>query len=203
MTDPIQQQRISARTNQILDAAAAVFAAKGFHATTTRDIARQAGIAEGTIYTYFATKTAILMGIFERMKAAAMQEALPPPGAPGDIGALLRAMLQPLMTLKSDNFSLFRIVVSEMLVNEELRALYYAQVLAPTLALGEEYLIGHAAARGLGPTAARLTMRAISGMVMGLMLEHAMGDETLAAHWDELPDVVVDLIVNGLKPSDQ
>jgi hypothetical protein len=112
-------------------------------------------------------------------------------------------MLHPLMTLKADNFSLFRIVISEMLVNAELRDLYYAQILAPTLALGEEYLARHAAARGLSPTAARLTMRAISGMIMGLMLEHAMGDDTLAAHWEELPDVVVDLIVNGLKPSSQ
>ena len=47
----------------------------------------------------------------------------------------------------------------------------------------------------------RMKRRAISGMVMGLMLEHAMGDETLAAHWEELPDVVVNLIVNGLRSS--
>ncbi|MFL7790868.1 MAG: helix-turn-helix domain-containing protein, partial [Anaerolineae bacterium] len=51
--DPIRQQLIEARRNQILDAAAAVFAEKGFHRTTTKEIASRAGIAEGTIYNYF------------------------------------------------------------------------------------------------------------------------------------------------------
>ncbi|HEY1012208.1 MAG TPA: helix-turn-helix domain-containing protein, partial [Herpetosiphonaceae bacterium] len=62
MTDPIQQARIAARRRQILDAAAAVFAQKGFHAATIRDIARHAGIAEGTIYTYFEHNAAVLLG---------------------------------------------------------------------------------------------------------------------------------------------
>jgi AcrR family transcriptional regulator len=198
MTDPIQQQRIAARTNQILDAAAAVFAEKGFHATTTRDIARRAGIAEGTIYTYFATKTAILMGIFERMKAAVLANGLPPAAADGDMPTIIRAMLQhPWMDLKTDNFALFRIVLSEMMVNEELRGLYYAQILEPTLTLAETMLADHAARRGLSPTALRLTIRAVAGMIMGLMLEHIMGDSTLADHWDDVPDIAADLIING------
>jgi AcrR family transcriptional regulator len=45
MTDPndaIQQQLITARRNQILDAATKVFAEKGFHRATIRDVAQQA-----------------------------------------------------------------------------------------------------------------------------------------------------------------
>lgn len=203
MTDPIQQQRIAARTNQILDAAAAVFAEKGFHATTTRDIARRAGIAEGTIYTYFTTKTAILMGIFERMKAAVLADGLPPP-ADSDMPTIIRTMLQhPWMELKTDNFALFRIVISEMLVNEELRGLYYDQILEPTLTLAETMLADHAARRGLSPIALKLTIRAVAGMIMGLMLEHIMGDSTLAEHWDAVPDIAADLIINGFSATSQ
>ena len=44
------------RRTQILEAAAAVFAEKGFHKATTKEIARVAGISEGTIYNYFAQK---------------------------------------------------------------------------------------------------------------------------------------------------
>src|SRR6266496_2410978 len=44
--DPIQELLISARRNQILDAATTVFAEKGFHRATIKEIARQAGIAE-------------------------------------------------------------------------------------------------------------------------------------------------------------
>ena len=43
-----------------------------------------------------------------------------------------------------------------------------------------------------------MTLRAISGMVLGLVLEHIMGDKTLEAKWDELPDFLTDMILDGL-----
>ena len=41
-------------------------------------------------------------------------------------------------------------------------------------------------------------MRAIAGMVLGLILEYIMGDKTLEAHWDELPDVLTNMLLDGL-----
>jgi AcrR family transcriptional regulator len=134
MTDPIQQQLIVARKNQILDAAAAVFAEKGFHPTTTRDIAKQAGISEGTIYNYFVNKTALLLGIFERMKESAIQEAIPEALEAPDFPTFLHMYLyHPLLALQKDNFALFRIIISETMVNKEFRTLYNQQIFQPTL----------------------------------------------------------------------
>lgn len=198
--DPIQTQLIAARRNQILDAAAKVFAEKGFHPTTIKDIATEAGIAHGTIYTYFENKTALLLGIFDRMKATIIQENTPPALDTIDLRTFIRTFIYlPLMGLKKDNFALFRIIVSEMMVNEELRTLYYKQILEPTLLLAEPYFQEQAAKRGLNPAGARLTIRAISGMVMGLTIEYIMGDSTLAAQWEELPDFLTDLILHGLQ----
>src|SRR5947209_20545439 len=67
MKDSIQEQLIAARRNQILDAATKVFAKKGFHPTTIKDIAKEAGIADGTIYNYFENKMSLMLGIFDRM----------------------------------------------------------------------------------------------------------------------------------------
>ena len=44
--DPIQELVTAARRKQILDAATQVFAEKGFHRATIKDIARVAGIAD-------------------------------------------------------------------------------------------------------------------------------------------------------------
>src|SRR5437773_7869061 len=67
MKDSIQEQLIAARRNQILDAATKVFGEKGFHQATIKDIAREAGIADGTIYNYFENKMALMLGILDRL----------------------------------------------------------------------------------------------------------------------------------------
>lgn len=199
MKEANQEQRVATRRTQILEAATAVFVQKGFHSTTIKDVARAAGVADGTIYLYFANKPALLLGIFERMRASVVAEAVPPALDEHDIRLFLRTLLHhSLMVFKGDNFALFRIVVSEMMVNDDLRELYRQQILEPTLALAETYFQAYATKRGLRPDQAKLTIRAISGMVLGLMLHHVIGDPTVAAHWDELPDFLTELLVQGL-----
>jgi len=58
-----------ARRNAILRAAEEAFAEKGFHATSMAVIARRAGFAAGTIYLYFADKSALYGSIIlEKMR---------------------------------------------------------------------------------------------------------------------------------------
>ena len=49
----------------ITEAAVEVFAEKGFHQARVSDIARRAGVADGTIYLYFKNKEDLLLSIFE------------------------------------------------------------------------------------------------------------------------------------------
>src|SRR5438034_1122637 len=49
-------RRKKARPAEILDAAVAEFAEKGFAAARMDDIARRAGVTKGTIYLYFKSK---------------------------------------------------------------------------------------------------------------------------------------------------
>ena len=75
---------------RIVRAALGLFQTKGFEATTTREIARKAGIAEGTVFNYFKTKEDIALHFFEqevdhaiaavrenpRMRRASLEEKL-------------------------------------------------------------------------------------------------------------------------------
>src|SRR3954469_9287303 len=90
MKESIQDQLIEARRNQILDAATTVFAEKGFHRTTIRDIARVAGIADGTIYNYFENKTALLLGILDRLNESDRRDADLSQAVGTDIRAFMR-----------------------------------------------------------------------------------------------------------------
>lgn len=63
----VPQQARSRRTRErVLGAAMACFEAHGFDDTTTAMIAREAGIAVGTLYGYFRDKREILLEILER-----------------------------------------------------------------------------------------------------------------------------------------
>lgn len=52
--------------DRVLDAAAALFRARGFAATTVREIAAAAGILPGSLHYRFATKEALLIALMER-----------------------------------------------------------------------------------------------------------------------------------------
>ncbi len=65
------------REAEILDAAQALFAEKGFEAASVAEIARRADVAEGTLYLYAATKRDLLSRVVERWYAGLI-EALKP-----------------------------------------------------------------------------------------------------------------------------
>ncbi|MGH7390277.1 MAG: TetR/AcrR family transcriptional regulator [Candidatus Rokuibacteriota bacterium] len=57
------------KPQQIVDAAIRVFARTGYYNSRVSDIAREAGIASGTIYLYFKTKDEILVTLFREKMA--------------------------------------------------------------------------------------------------------------------------------------
>lgn len=50
--------------SKILDAATRVFAREGFHNAKIEDVAKEAGVAHGTVYLYFGGKDDLLISIF-------------------------------------------------------------------------------------------------------------------------------------------
>ena len=64
MTSPPSGDARATRRRAILDSAIRTFAARGFAASRTRDIAAGAGVAEGTIYLYFEGKEDLLLTAF-------------------------------------------------------------------------------------------------------------------------------------------
>jgi len=59
-------QNKAAIRKRIVTSALSLFQTKGFDATTTKAIARKAGIAEGTVFNYFRTKEDIALHFFEQ-----------------------------------------------------------------------------------------------------------------------------------------
>ncbi len=196
--DPIQEMLIAARRNQILDAATKVFAEKGFHRATIKDIARVAGIADGTIYTYFASKTDVLLAILNRLNETTEREQQFAEGSEQDIRLFFLTYLRQRMALLWPNAEVFRAVLPEMLVNSELRDLYYQQVLVPTFAIGEQFFQSLIESGEFRKIDISLTIRTIASTTLGLLVLQLLGDQEVAQRWEELPEVLTTLIFDGL-----
>ena len=113
--DPIQTMLVAARRTQILDAAITVFSEKGFHRATIKEIARVAGIADGTIYTYFASKDEVLLAVLDRLNETTARRQQFVLGDEQDLKAFFRAYLQQRMALLWPNAEVFRAVLPELL----------------------------------------------------------------------------------------
>jgi AcrR family transcriptional regulator len=100
--------RVSAETKaatreRILDAAGRLFAEQGFGATTTRDIARAADIASGTLFNYFPTKEAIVAALADEAAGRALVVAsgkVAGEALEEDLFALITAGLRQLAELR-------------------------------------------------------------------------------------------------------
>jgi AcrR family transcriptional regulator len=88
---PAARRREPARKRErLLAAARSLFAERGYAATTTAQLARAAGVAEGTVFHHFASKRALLeavaseygRGLAERMFDGAPATASEPAAAP-------------------------------------------------------------------------------------------------------------------------
>lgn len=60
MADTAEQSRAEATRARLLDAAVTAFAEKGFHGTTTRDIAAAAGLSSAALYVHHKSKEELL-----------------------------------------------------------------------------------------------------------------------------------------------
>jgi AcrR family transcriptional regulator len=200
--DPIREQLIEARRNQILDAAASVFAEKGFHRTTTKEIASAAGVSEGTIYNYFAHKADLLIGIMARLAELQQLSEELTDGLQADVKDFFTAILRQRLGRIPQSQEMLQAVLPEVLVNPELHERFYQQFVLQLTTLLEQYVETRIKLGHMRPVDVPLTVRAIQGMFVGSFVLRVLGDETLLSRWEDLPEVVAGLIFDGVRPKD-
>jgi AcrR family transcriptional regulator len=63
----VSAEHLTARRQQILDAARACFLRSGFHQTSMQDVIREANLSVGAVYRYFPSKTDLITAIAEQV----------------------------------------------------------------------------------------------------------------------------------------
>lgn len=149
-TPPKRRRRKHARPQEILDAALAAFAEKGFNAARMEDIAARAGVSKGTVYLYFESKQDMFRALVREGMAANLQSAGAMAARHADHSAdLLRLFLTTTVgaILNSPLSAVPKIIISETGNFPEIAEFYRREVIDVGLGLLAQ-IIERGVARG-------------------------------------------------------
>ncbi|HEY5670118.1 MAG TPA: TetR/AcrR family transcriptional regulator [Anaerolineales bacterium] len=195
-----RQRRVAARRAEILNAATHLFAEKGFHRTTTRDIAAAADVSEGTLYNYFENKDDILFGIMSRLTESQDLNTSLAQALPDDARGFLYDTLIQRKQFVDQNSDMLQSVLSEILVNPELRQRYYRELILPSIELLEAHLQVRQDQGQIRPLNIPMSVRFLVALTNGLFFLDVLGDPLVQSQWDELSQLITSIFFDGVDP---
>jgi AcrR family transcriptional regulator len=187
------------RRRRILDAAATVFARRGYHQAKTREIAREAGVAEGTIYNYFPSKRDLLLAIIDQVVTESIPMMCQDQDC-ADLPTILSCFLADRLAMLERNSQLLKAVVPEMINDADLREGYLQQVavhLVNALVPVHQRALTLARTRPFNP---RVLLPALAGATIAAFVFNEMAAFPMgkAATRQELTEELVHLFLGGL-----
>jgi AcrR family transcriptional regulator len=182
---------------QIMDAAALLFAEKGYSASTTKDIALAADIGESTLYGYFPSKREVLVAILAE-KAQQVDAAFSETLGLSDREALIRLADTTMSTVLS-NVAYSRALIGEAWVNDDvLRDYVIARTARITKYLKERIRSGVSSGR-FRPIDPEMGARVVVGAFIGALLPVLRGVEPPPSPDARraLAEAIVSLLLDG------
>lgn len=195
-----KRRRAGDKRDRILDAAVKVFARTGFHATRVSEVAKAAGVADGTIYLYFKSKEELLVSLFEdrveKLLAHMTAELPKEPNAP----ARLRSIIDMQLGLLEGERELAEVITVILRQSTRLmKELAAPHFLAYLDAIAKVIAEGQAAGDFRRDVSPHIAARAIFGALDGITLTWALGRAEQGA-LARAAGQLADILLRGLSP---
>src|SRR5882724_5813151 len=195
-----KRKRASDKRDRILAAAVKVFAKSGFHGTRVSEVAKAAGVADGTIYLYFRSKDELLVSLFEdrveKLLVYMTSELANLPDAP----TKLRRVIELQLGLLEGERDLAEVITVIIRQSSKLIKEYAAPKFGAYLdAIAHVVTEGQASGEFRRDVSPHLVARATFGALDGIALLWALGraeQGALARSARQLADV----LLRGLEP---
>ena len=198
MGRPKREEHRLARRQAILEAAMKLFTQRGYAAATIRGIAREAAIAQGTIYLYFPSKRDILLALYRSMVLESMEEILARPEQEDD-EAFLTTLLTDRIRRFRQNPRAVRFAFTELPFHKGLREKFYREIALEQVNRLRSFLHDRITRGKFRPLRTEVAARAFQGMyVMFALAEIVHGDAEVGRLTpEEIADEVVQLFLHG------
>jgi len=199
------RDRMSApeRRQLIIQAALTLFSQKGFRGTTTREIARAAGVSEATIFKHFATKEALYSAIIDtKARAEEVLVAAGEAAAARDDAAVLTAVATTIFSRVEKDPAFMRLLLYSALEGHALSEMFFATQVRRTHGFLADYIASRIQEGGFRPVDPLLAARGFIGTAVHYLLIHELFGVPRPAHLGsgEVIALYVEIFLRGLRP---
>lgn len=186
------------RQASLIRAAASLFAAKGFEGTTTKEIAKAAGVSEALLFKYFPTKRALYAAILaEKAQYSSLREAVEEAARKQDDRQLF-TLLAGYRIRKGADPTLLRLLLFSALEGHEMSDMFFQQQYRVFYDLLAGYIGRRIKDGAFRPVDPLLTARAFFGVIVHHRLLHDIfGLPMHRTHEDTVAEYV-SLFLGGL-----
>jgi AcrR family transcriptional regulator len=188
-------------SKRILQAARKLFARKGYDATTTKDLAHVAGVAEGTVFRHFPNKKAILIEVATEGWIEILTDLLTELSEMGSYKAVAQVMRRRMLNLR-ENGDMLRVCFIEAQFHPELRDRIQSEVIAKMTDVAEAFFetaMDKGVYRRMNP---RLVAQVFLGMfaVAGFSYDTLMAPGASPHAMQDMAEGLADIFLNGVLP---
>lgn len=127
----LDDAKMPAGKKKVLKTALKLFSSNGFHATTTAQIAKRAGVSEGTIYKYFSSKDDLLAKLLRPVIAEIKGNFFGQLSGFANLEQLVEFVVNNRLQFIAANFDFVRLIAQEALTGNLPPELYSGMVTGP------------------------------------------------------------------------
>lgn len=200
---PVSSPSTEAETQaRILKAARKLFARRGYDGTTTRDLAHEAGVAEGTIFRHFENKKAILVEVATEGWVEILTDLLTELSEMANYKAIAQVMRKRMLNLHQ-NADLLRVCFMEAQFHPDLREQIQSEVIIKMTDVAEAFFetaMDQGIYRRMNP---RIVAQIFLGMftIAGFSRDTIMPGDSSPQAMLEMAEGMADIFLNGVLTS--
>ncbi|AFY68109.1 TetR/AcrR family transcriptional regulator [Geitlerinema sp. PCC 7407] len=189
---------------RILQAAQRLFARRGYDGTTTRDLAQEAGVAEGTLFRHFANKKAILVEVATQGWVELLTDLLTELSEMGSYKAVAQVMRRRMLNFHK-NADMMRVCFMEAQFHTDLRERIQQEVVDKMMDVAEAFFqtaMDRGVYRRMDP---KVIARVFLGMfaIAGFSQETIMEPDASPAAIQAMAEGLADIFLNGVLANNQ
>lgn len=189
---------------KILQAALQLFARQGYDGTTTKDLAKVAGVAEGTLFRHFANKKALLIEIATTGWVDILTDLLTELSEMGSYKAVSQVMRRRMLNMRK-NSDLMRVCFIEAQYHPDLKESIQAEVIGKMTDVAEAFFetaMEKGIYRKMDP---KIVAKVFLGIfaIAGFSEQTILDPEASPQAMQEMAEGISDIFLRGVLNNDQ